>query len=133
MGDFRMTVEGTGGHGCERKAKEGEDFFGCGRMDCPDCLFAEFVAKMKRIGSVSVATMHHWPADMVVHVLSKDGTCLRCGATDADYNGKPSIRPLSKPCREYSAAQEVIDDYTEREAKYGGQMRATGHRVKGHF
>jgi hypothetical protein len=133
MGDFRMTLEGVGGHGCERNAKQGGEFSGCGRMDCPDCQFAEFVTR-KKTSQVFKATMHHWPANMVDHTLSKDEVCIRCGAQDKPYSdGKPTQRPLSEPCRTYSAAQEVVDDYTEREVKYPGLTRAMGKRVKGSF
>ena len=36
MGDFRIVIESAGNHGCNRAVKEGEEFYGCGRMDCPD-------------------------------------------------------------------------------------------------
>ncbi len=136
MGDFRMTIEGVGGHGCDRNAKQGQQLTSaCGKMDCPDCAFAEFVAKMKRIGTVYKATMHHWPADMTDHVLdAKKERCVRCGASDEKQpNGQPSVRPLSKQCREYPPSQEVIDDYSERQAQYGGLLRASGVRVHNQF
>jgi len=38
MGDFRIVIESAGNHGCNRAVKEGEEFYGCGRMDCPDCV-----------------------------------------------------------------------------------------------
>jgi hypothetical protein len=134
-----MTVEGVGGHGCDRtaKAKSGvtSQLNGCGKMDCPDCLFAEFVAKMKKIGSVYKAKMHHWPADMVDHTMdSKGERCTRCGAQDVPYSdGKPSTHTLKDPCRTYVEAQEVIDDYSESAVQYQGLTRAIGIRVKGSF
>src|SRR5690606_8209271 len=132
MGDFRVTLEATGGHGCNRTAKEGDQITGCGRMDCPDCVTAEYFAKMKKFCSTAKATFHHWPADMTDHVLSKDGVCVRCGAQDQPYaDGKPSARMLKEPCRTYSAAQEVIDDYSERNVQYHGMIMAVGRRVKG--
>lgn len=142
MGDFRMTLEGVGGHGCDRNAKAGQDFIGCGRMDCPDCLFAEFVAKMKRIGTVHVAKMHHWPADMNTHLFNITGEkpdpkdkCVRCNVTAAEAELVLAAGKTEYPasCRTYSPAQEVVDDYSERETKFGGLTRATGHRVKNHF
>lgn len=68
MGDFRITVEGVGGHGCDRLAKPtvlgepGAHVNRCRRMDCPDCRAIDFVDTLKRSGcSVSVAKLEHWP------------------------------------------------------------------------
>jgi hypothetical protein len=87
MGDFRMTIEATGGHGCDRVHKQGEQLQGCGRMDCPDCVFATFVSQMQRLSMrPMVAILHHWPADMNPHFFvpgsdKVDDKCVRCSLT----------------------------------------------------
>lgn len=88
MGDFRMTIEATGGHGCDRKAKVGDQVVGCGRQDCPDCVFAAFVSQMQRLAmKPMVATFHHWPANMNEHLFqngqatSSSDRCQRCFST----------------------------------------------------
>lgn len=103
MGDFRMTIESVGGHGCDRKAKEGDEVHGCGQMGCPDCLFAAFVSQIKRSGMpLNRATFHHWPADM------GGGYTPEREVID-DYSEKGVKYPA------------------------GGFTRATGKRVKGSF
>lgn len=128
MGDFRIVVEAMGGHGCDRKAAEGDEVRGCGREDCPDCVFARFVSNMQRAGiRPDVATFTHWPASMRRHRFEEDNPkCLRCGIT---------APAESEVCRSYTEEREVVDDYTERGVKYptGGFVRATGKRVKGSF
>jgi hypothetical protein len=63
MGDFRVTVEATGGHGCQRDIKDGgqlQQF--CFSPSCPDCVAREFVRSLKRIGTmIRSATLQHWP------------------------------------------------------------------------
>jgi hypothetical protein len=61
MGDFRVVVEATGGHGCQREVGDGGQVFGCRMMTCPDCLTMEFVEKMKKIATVKSAQFVHWP------------------------------------------------------------------------
>lgn len=62
MGDFRIEVNATGGHGCQRELGNGELINGCGRPDCPDCLARKFVAELKAQGqSVKDALLIHWP------------------------------------------------------------------------
>lgn len=64
MGQFRIEIVAVGGHGCERKARVGDRVYGCRRMDCPDCMFAEFVERLRRNGAGSIldsATFTHWP------------------------------------------------------------------------
>lgn len=62
MGDFRITVNAVGGHGCQREVKDGGTVYGCGSMSCPDCVTAQFVAALARIGaSVVSAKLEHWP------------------------------------------------------------------------
>lgn len=62
MGDFRITVNAVGGHGCERETKDGGKVYGCGRMNCPDCITAKYVAELARAGAmVKDAAIEHWP------------------------------------------------------------------------
>lgn len=62
MGNYRVEVEAVGGHGCQREIKDGGTVYGCGRMDCPDCIAREFVETLKRKGNSLVsATLTHWP------------------------------------------------------------------------
>lgn len=62
MGDFRVTVEAVGGHGCQRDLGSGAVVPGCGGSACPDCITARYVAEMIRCGvSVKSAVLRHWP------------------------------------------------------------------------
>lgn len=62
MGVYRLVVEASGGHGCERQIKDGGKVFGCGRRDCPDCEAREFVQRLMAKGNqVRVAELRHWP------------------------------------------------------------------------
>lgn len=64
MGDFRVTIEASGAHGCGRDKKDGEEVYGCGRMDCPDCLTACYVMDMLRAGvNIKSAVLVHWPGE----------------------------------------------------------------------
>jgi hypothetical protein len=121
MGDFRVTVEGIGGHGWDRKAKAGDELVSCSRTDCPDCLTAKYITDMKRITSIHKATFHHWPADMKDHTLNTNNVCTRCGRTGPEA------------CRNYDADREVMDDYSERTIKYPGLTQSRGRRIKGSF
>lgn len=70
MGDFRIVIEAMGGHGCQREAKQGEAFVGCGHENCPDCMARVFVDQLKVRGfQIFKATFTHWPFDTV----RKDG------------------------------------------------------------
>ncbi len=150
MGDFRMTIEAMGGHGCDRKAKagataqDGDIVRGCGQETCPDCMFARFVSEMQRAGMRPfVATLHHWPADMNEHLFLPDAEkCSRCNRTKAEiaaHEEKRAADPtghLVPSCgRMYRPESEVVDDYSERDVKYptGAFTRATARRVKGAF
>jgi hypothetical protein len=74
MGDFRITIEACGGHGCERHIKAGERVIGCRRMNCPDCIIRECVERLQRIGcSVAKAELVHWP-EGYVHPSCPPGT-----------------------------------------------------------
>jgi len=62
MGEFRVSVEAVGGHGCQRELGDGEHVVGCERPNCPDCIAREFVRRLKRSGaSVTRAELTHWP------------------------------------------------------------------------
>ena len=71
MGDFRITIEAVGGHGCDRDKKDLDQVYGCGRNDCPDCMTREFILHMKHKGvNIKKAILEHWPADL----KNEDGT-----------------------------------------------------------
>lgn len=73
MGMFRVEVTATGGHGCQRNVKDGQQVQNfCGSTSCPDCIAREFVRTLKRAGvnfegSYEVngfkhgAVIRHWP------------------------------------------------------------------------
>lgn len=62
MGWFRITVDGVGGHGCQRDKKDGEKVDGCGADTCPDCTVRRFVNDLRRKGnSLVTAKLVHWP------------------------------------------------------------------------
>lgn len=61
MGSFRLEAQWVGGHGCQRERKDGEEVYGCGRQDCPDCRIREFVADMNRRFSPESVVLRHWP------------------------------------------------------------------------
>lgn len=62
MGDFRIEVNATGGHGCQRELKDGADVKDCGNPSCPDCIARRFVKELVEKGSmVRDALLIHWP------------------------------------------------------------------------
>ena len=62
MGQYKIEITAVGGHGCQRELKDGETVYGCGRMDCPDCITAKFVADLARAqNNIESATLTHWP------------------------------------------------------------------------
>ncbi len=66
MGTFNSSITGSGGHGCERRARAGDKLWGrCGRFTCPDCLAYDFVQRLKQGGYFShneaKAEFTHWP------------------------------------------------------------------------
>ena len=65
MGLHKIEISAVGGHGCDRSAKQGEKLYSrCNRMTCPDCLAADFVARLQRLGFMDVkAAFTHWPGD----------------------------------------------------------------------
>jgi len=75
MGDFRITIEALGGHGCQREKGDGETVIGCERTGCPDCMARELVRRLKRSGTtVKVAEIKHWPADMPGYTAERQVT-----------------------------------------------------------
>lgn len=61
MGQFRVTVTGVGGHGCQREVKDGATVPGCGQPKCPDCAARRFIADLKAGGAnVEEALLDHW-------------------------------------------------------------------------
>lgn len=65
MGQYRIEITAVGGHGCQRELKDGSAVVGCGRMDCPDCLTARFVADLARAGNnIEDASLTHWPGQL---------------------------------------------------------------------
>jgi hypothetical protein len=69
MGTFNINITAVGGHGCDRKAKQGEKLYArCGRFDCPDCMAHELVQRMRQRGmfgnsSQDSAVLTHWPGE----------------------------------------------------------------------
>jgi len=63
MGMYRIEIEATGGHGCQREVKDGGTVYGCGYLSCPDCNARRFVKVIQLIlgNSVSKAILTHWP------------------------------------------------------------------------
>lgn len=62
MGDFRITIEAIGGHGCSRKTPSGQPVYGCDQASCPDCQARRFVEQLRQRGThVTSAKLEHWP------------------------------------------------------------------------
>lgn len=62
MGDYRIEVNVTGGHGCQREIGNGQAVEGCGKPGCPDCAARDFVRRLKEQGNtVKDALLIHWP------------------------------------------------------------------------
>lgn len=108
MGDFMIVIRGVGGHGCQRTAKTGEVFHGCGYMSCPDCMATEFVKKLAEASyQITDATLTHWPVSM--------------NATHG---------------RSYTEASEVVDDlnyFTNIEGHGVYRNARMRKRIKGQF
>jgi hypothetical protein len=103
MGDFLIKISSQGGHGCNREAKAGEVFEGCGRMSCPDCFAAELVQQFARRFPIHYATFTHWPVE------------------------------LNKTMgRQYREEDEVVDDIHFKLAN-GYVSNTTRKRIKGKF
>lgn len=64
MGDFRIVIEATGGHGCQRELKAGAIVGTCDSPGCPDCQARALVKTLRATGNtVKSATLTHWPGD----------------------------------------------------------------------
>lgn len=70
MGNFRVVIESVGGHGCDRKAKAGEEIHYYTtdadfehRQHCPDCMFKAIVNRLKNGWPDTKATLTHWPGE----------------------------------------------------------------------
>lgn len=62
MGQFVITIKGTGNHGCMRGAADGEHVLGCQRPDCVDCIAREVVRRLQRNGVTQLeGQLVHWP------------------------------------------------------------------------
>lgn len=73
MGDFRVTVEAVGGHGCERDKGDGETVAGCALPHCPDCMARDFVKRLSESGAtVKLAQLRHWPADLPGYTAERE-------------------------------------------------------------
>lgn len=81
MGDFRIEVNATGGHGCQRELKGGSTVSDCGNPSCPDCIARRFVAELKDKGvMVKDALLIHWPNSTPTIVDN-----LMTGRRDGDF------------------------------------------------
>lgn len=80
MGDFRVEVDATGGHGCQRTVKNGLTLQNyCGNPSCPDCIAREFLRSLKRAGThIRGAVLRHWP-DTATEVKDDLTNGLRTG------------------------------------------------------
>jgi hypothetical protein len=63
MGMYRVEIEATGGHGCQREVKNGGKVYGCQSFGCPDCNVRRLVTILHMVlgNQVSKATLTHWP------------------------------------------------------------------------
>ena len=66
MGDFRIVVEGLGGHGVQRDKGDGATIdFAVEGVHTADAMGAELVTLLRSYGvQVKVARIEHWPADL---------------------------------------------------------------------
>jgi len=64
MGDFRIVINGIGGHGQDRDKKNGEIVNFQEDPSSPDALAENFVKALKEKGiSIEDASIIHWPLD----------------------------------------------------------------------
>jgi hypothetical protein len=62
MGTFLITIQATGGHGCQRDKGDGSLLDLCGDPRCPDCMARACLTQLKGIGcAIESATLTHWP------------------------------------------------------------------------
>ena len=63
MGQYRITIQGVGNHGCGRRSPTSAKIERCQQPGCVDCAAEAFVATLKGAGSsIEHATLEHWPA-----------------------------------------------------------------------
>lgn len=91
MGDFRITIEAIGGHGCGRGSEAPLVRFDeqrrpvstgpelevrrCRLRGCPDCATIAFVEELRRSGcSVAAAKIEHWPVPGAAGTTRTSGT-----------------------------------------------------------
>lgn len=74
MGDYRITIDAVGGHGCQRDARDGETVQPhCGSIYCPDCRARQLVRDLKASSNTIIsAKLEHWPAQEMRY----DGTVV---------------------------------------------------------
>ena len=64
MGDYRVVIEATGGHGCQREKRDGAVVGTCDSPGCPDCRVRALVKDLRATGNtVKSATLTHWPGE----------------------------------------------------------------------
>lgn len=63
MGQFKISIDAIGAHGCERKARGGDKLFNrCGKFGCADCMAYDFVQMLRVKGfTVEAASLTHFP------------------------------------------------------------------------
>jgi hypothetical protein len=74
MGQFKIEVTATGGHGCQRELKDSSIVGQCDSPICPDCIARRFVEQLKGTGAlVEMARLTHWPgtdSEVIDNLLS---------------------------------------------------------------
>lgn len=63
MGDFRIVINGVGGHGQDRAKRSGEIVNFQEDPNSPDALAENFVKELQKFMSVESASIIHWPLD----------------------------------------------------------------------
>lgn len=101
MGQFAIVISGTGNHGCERNAADGDNVLGCQRPDCVDCIAREVVRRLKRNGVFDLkAELVHWPAS----VASMEAVAERGEETTVERHTAAAYAVV------YPQGSSVIDD-----------------------
>lgn len=83
MGDFRVEIKATGGHGCDRAAKNGDPVKVCNSPTCPDCDVARLMQKWAHAGMLRSASFTHWPgqdSEIVDEYNPTSGIAVRRGS-----------------------------------------------------
>jgi hypothetical protein len=64
MGDFRIIIDATGGHGQDRGKKSGEIVdFGTDTLNSPEACVKKFLEEFGRSNYIQKAVIVHWPLD----------------------------------------------------------------------